>query len=67
MKCPLDCTCYDCLAKMADPNCVDCRGDGYWMDLDKDILCPCTESERVRRSELADKKAKAKSSESRKS
>ena len=52
-KCPKDCTCFDCLAKMADPNCRDCGGDGYVVVspgfLDSESPCRCTEAKREKR------------------
>ena len=56
-KCPPDCTCYDCLERMADPSCADCRGDGYWIENDSDVLCSCTEAARVEGSLKAEKRA----------
>lgn len=62
-KCPPDCTCYGCLEKMADPKCKDCCGDGYWVEGDNDVLCPCTEADRLRGAEKAEKRAADKSQE----
>ena len=62
-KCPPDCSCFDCLAAMADPNCVDCGGDGY-VDVGPESsevpgadgsegTCKCTEAKYLKKLEKA--------------
>lgn len=61
--CPTDCTCFRCLSKMADPNCLLCEGDGYVVEspgfLDSEVPCKCTEEKRIRRDEKAERESKA--------
>lgn len=59
-KCPIDCLCFDCLAKMADPKCQGCGGDGYIVlspgFLDSEAPCKCTDEKRVKREERAERR-----------
>lgn len=62
MKCPVDCTCYRCLEKMADQKCKECEGDGYVIYAastevpgasETEQPCKCTEPARLRRAQKA--------------